>query len=488
MFVLRADWFTMRRWFTVGPPTEFPGAVMLKVYNDLTNRKEDFTPLEPGKVRMYVCGMTVYDLCHLGHARVLVVFDVIYRYLKASGFDVTYIRNITDIDDKIINRANENSEPFGDLTERFIQAMNEDSVALGVLTPDEEPRATAHIKEIIDMVERLIAKGHAYALDNGNVYFSVTSFDGYGKLSGKSIDDLRAGARVGVDDAKREPLDFALWKAAKPGEPAWNSPWGDGRPGWHIECSAMSTCCLGDTFDIHGGGADLTFPHHENEIAQSEGATGKPFVRYWLHNGFVRINDEKMSKSLGNFFTVREILKHYQAEEVRYFILTSHYRSPLNYDEEHLHNARAALTRFYTALRGLEVTPESGADAYLARFNQAMDDDFNTPEALAVLFDLTREINRVRQQDLKQAASLGSALIQMGSVLGILQDDPESYLRGCATDDEGISDEAIEALIQQRLEAKGNRNWTEADRIRDELKSNNIILEDGPTGTSWRRA
>ncbi|MCB1904605.1 MAG: cysteine--tRNA ligase, partial [Gammaproteobacteria bacterium] len=424
---------------------------MLKVYNDLTNEKENFIPLEPGKVKMYVCGMTVYDLCHLGHARVLVVFDVIYRYLQASGFNVTYIRNITDIDDKIINRAHENGEPFAALTERFIAAMHEDAAALGVLTPDAEPRATAHIGEIIAMVERLIANGHAYALDNGDVYFSVASFNGYGRLSGKSIDDLRAGARIEVNEAKREPLDFVLWKAAKPGEPAWASPWGEGRPGWHIECSAMSTCCLGDTFDIHGGGADLTFPHHENEIAQSEGATGKPFVRYWLHNGFVRINDEKMSKSLGNFFTVREILKHYQAEEIRYFILTSHYRSPLNYDDEHLQNARAALTRFYTALRGLERSAGPGAEAYREQFNLAMDDDFNTPEALAVLFDLTREINRARQQDQSQAAVLANELIRLGAALGLLQDDPERYLRSSAAAQQGgLSDQEIEALIQQR--------------------------------------
>ena len=461
---------------------------MLKVYNDLTNEKENFIPLEPGKVKMYVCGMTVYDLCHLGHARVLVVFDVIYRYLQASGFNVTYIRNITDIDDKIINRAHENGEPFAALTERFIAAMHEDAAALGVLTPDAEPRATAHIGEIIAMVERLIANGHAYALDNGDVYFSVASFNGYGRLSGKSIDDLRAGARIEVNEAKREPLDFVLWKAAKPGEPAWASPWGEGRPGWHIECSAMSTCCLGDTFDIHGGGADLTFPHHENEIAQSEGATGKPFVRYWLHNGFVRINDEKMSKSLGNFFTVREILKHYQAEEIRYFILTSHYRSPLNYDDEHLQNARAALTRFYTALRGLERSAGPGAEAYREQFNLAMDDDFNTPEALAVLFDLTREINRARQQDQSQAAVLANELIRLGAALGLLQDDPERYLRSSAAAQQGgLSDQEIEALIQQRLAARTSKNWAEADRIRDLLKAGNVLLEDGPQGTNWRR-
>ena len=408
---------------------------MLKVYNDLTKRKEEFVPLEPGRVRMYVCGMTVYDLCHLGHARVMVVFDVIYRYLKAKGYDVTYIRNITDVDDKIIDRARLNDEPIEQLTARFIQAMHQDAAALGVLLPDEEPRATAHIDQIIDMVARLIERGHAYQAENGDVYYSVASFDGYGKLSGKSLEDLRAGARVEVEEAKREPLDFALWKAAKAGEPAWDSPWGQGRPGWHIECSAMSTSCLGDTFDIHGGGADLTFPHHENEIAQSEAATGQPFVRYWLHNGFVRINDEKMSKSLGNFFTVREILKRYQAEEIRYFILTSHYRSPLNYDEEHLQNARAALTRFYTALRGLTPVEGSGVEPFQERFNQAMDDDFNTPEALAVLFDLTREINRVRQQDEAKASHLAAALVRMGGVLGILQQQPDSYLRGGAACD-----------------------------------------------------
>ncbi|MET0093956.1 MAG: cysteine--tRNA ligase, partial [Sedimenticola sp.] len=417
---------------------------MLKVYNDLTNQKEEFKPIEPGKVRMYVCGMTVYDLCHLGHARVMVVFDVVYRYLKARGYDVTYIRNITDIDDKIINRANENGEPFGDLTERFIRAMHEDSDALGILPPDDEPRATTHLAEIIAMVEKLIENGHAYAAENGDVYFDVRSFPDYGKLSGKSIDDLESGARVEVDDIKRDPLDFALWKATKPGEPAWDSPWGQGRPGWHIECSAMSTCCLGDTFDIHGGGADLTFPHHENEIAQSEGATGHKFVNYWMHNGFVRINDEKMSKSLGNFFTVREILGRYQAEEVRYFILTSQYRSPLNYDDEHLDNARGALTRFYTALRGLPEVEPAGGEAFVERFHEAMDDDFNTPEALATMFEMVREINRVRAEDERQAAALAAELKRMGAILGILQDDAESYLRGGAPGgDDGLSDADI---------------------------------------------
>ncbi|MES9943618.1 MAG: cysteine--tRNA ligase [Candidatus Thiodiazotropha sp.] len=461
---------------------------MLKLYNDLSNRKETFQPLQAGKVRMYVCGMTVYDLCHLGHARVMVVFDVVYRYLQASGYDVNYIRNITDIDDKIINRANEKGVPFTELTEEFIQAMHEDADALDVLRPTDEPKATQHMDEILAMISRLIENGHAYAVDNGDVYYDVRSFSDYGKLSGKSIEDLRAGARVEPGDAKRDPLDFALWKAAKPDEPAWDSPWGRGRPGWHIECSAMSTTALGDSFDIHGGGADLTFPHHENEIAQSEGATGHPFVKYWMHNGFVRINDEKMSKSLGNFFTVREILEHYRAEEVRYFILTSQYRSPLNYDTEHLDNARAALTRFYTALRGLPQAAASGGEEYVSRFRDAMDDDFNTPEALAVLFDLAREINRLKESDADVAAALAGVLRQLGEMLGILQDDPEDYMRGGAqAGDDTLSDTKIEAMIQARIDARTEKNWGEADRIRDELQAAGIILEDGPQGTTWRR-
>ena len=458
---------------------------MLKIYNDLSRSKETFEPLQPGKVNLYVCGMTVYDLCHLGHARVMVVFDVVYRYLKAVGYDVTYIRNITDIDDKIINRANENGEPFHELTERFIQAMHEDSDALGIIPPDAEPKATDHIAEIISMCEKLIEKGHAYVADNGDVYYDVYSFPTYGKLSGKSLEDLQAGARVEPGDVKRNPLDFALWKSAKPDEPSWQSPWGDGRPGWHIECSAMSTKALGDTFDIHGGGADLTFPHHENEIAQSEGATGHPFVKYWMHNGFVRINDEKMSKSLGNFFTVREILERYQAEEVRYFILTSQYRSPLNYSDEHLDNARNALTRFYTALRGLpEATPT--ADTQFEKdFHAAMQDDFNTPEALATLFELVREINRVRAEDEAAAASLGALLRQLGDLIGILQSDAESYLRGGASENDG--DAEVDALVAQRTEAKANKDWGTADEIRNKLQEMGIVLEDGPSGTTWRR-
>ncbi|MCU7880964.1 MAG: cysteine--tRNA ligase [Candidatus Thiodiazotropha sp. (ex Lucinoma aequizonata)] len=461
---------------------------MLKLYNDLTNWKETFQPLKAGKVRMYVCGMTVYDLCHLGHARVMVVFDVAYRYLQASGYNVTYIRNITDIDDKIINRANEKGVPFTELTEEFIQAMHVDADALGVLTPTDEPKATEHMDEILEMISRLIDKGHAYAADNGDVYYSVRSFSDYGKLSGKSIEDLRAGARVELGDAKRDPLDFALWKASKPEEPAWESPWSRGRPGWHIECSVMSIKALGDTFDIHGGGADLIFPHHENEIAQSEGATGHPFVKYWMHNGFVRINDEKMSKSLGNFFTVREILEHYRAEEIRYFILTSQYRSPLNYDTEHLDNARAALTRIYTALRGLPVAKAAGGEQYVSRFRDAMDDDFNTPEALAVLFDLVREINRVKEADAENAAALGGVLRELGAVLGILQTDAETYLRGSSqAGEDGLSDEEIDTMIQARMDARSGKQWAEADRIRDELQAAGIILEDGAQGTIWRR-
>jgi len=462
-------------------------AEMLKVYNDLTNQKEEFVPLQPNKVNMYVCGMTVYDLCHLGHARVMVVFDVVYRYLKYRGYDVTYIRNITDIDDKIIARANENGEHFSELTERFIQAMHEDSDALGILPPDGEPKATDHIGEILEMIQTLIEKEHAYVAENGDVYYSVASFDGYGKLSGKSIEDLQAGARVNPGEAKRDPLDFALWKAAKEGEPAWESPWGNGRPGWHIECSAMSTRQLGDTFDIHGGGADLTFPHHENEIAQSEGATGHQFVKYWMHNGFVRINDEKMSKSLGNFFTVREILNNYRAEEVRYFILTSQYRSPLNYDNEHLDNARAALTRFYTALRDLPDAEPIDTGDYQQRFEAAMDDDFNTPVALAVLFDLVRDINTLRKTDMDAATGAGALLRQLSEVLGFLQGDPEEYLRGQATDD-GLSDEKINDLVEQRVQAKQNKDWATADKIRDNLKEQGIIVEDGADGSTWRRS
>jgi cysteinyl-tRNA synthetase len=460
---------------------------MLQIHNSLTRRKEPFQPIEPGKVRMYVCGMTVYDYCHLGHARVMVVFDVVYRYLRALGYEVTYVRNITDIDDKIIRRAAEAGEPMAALTERFIQAMHEDSDALGILPPSDEPRATAHMDEILSMVGTLIEKGFAYVAANRDVYYAVGRFSGYGKLSGKDPQELRSGARVEVDEAKRDPLDFVLWKSAKPGEPSWDSPWGPGRPGWHIECSAMSTCALGNHFDIHGGGADLQFPHHENEIAQSEGATGEPFVNVWMHNGFVRVNEEKMSKSLGNFFTVREILQRFRPEEVRYFILTSQYRSPLNYDDEHLDNARAALTRFYTALRGLPDVEPFGGEAFVERFHAAMDDDFNTPEALAVLFDLVRDINRVRADDPVAAAGSAAQLRRLGAVLGLLQEDPEVYLRGRAEDD-GLADDDIENLVRARIAARVAKDWAEADRIRDRLTEAGILLEDGPRGTTWRRS
>jgi len=459
---------------------------MLQIHNSLTRNKETFTPIEPGKVRMYVCGMTVYDYCHLGHARVLVVFDMVVRYLRARGYAVTYIRNVTDIDDKIIKRANENGESIDALTGRFIQAMHEDADALGVLRPDQEPRATRHMREIIAMTETLIARGFAYAAPNGDVYFRVRRFPHYGQLSGKSLDDLQVGARVEADESKDDPLDFVLWKAAKPGEPYWESPWGRGRPGWHIECSAMSTCCLGNHFDIHGGGLDLQFPHHENEIAQSEGATGEKFVNLWMHNGFVRVNEEKMSKSLGNFFTIREVLKHYDPEVVRYFILASHYRSPLNYGDESLEQAKSALTRLYTALKDLPAgTPPANSDAE-RRFNEAMDDDFNSSLAVSVLFDLAHDINKLRATDPAQAAALGALLRKLGAVLGILARQADDYLQAGSPVD-GLSGDAIEALIAQRNAARKTRNFAESDRIRDELKAQGVVLEDGAGGTTWRR-
>ena len=460
---------------------------MLQIYNSLTRKKEDFTPIEPGKVRMYVCGMTVYDLCHLGHARVLVVFDTVTRYMRYRGYDVTYIRNITDVDDKIIARANENKEDISALTERFIKAMHEDAAALKVLPPSEEPKATTSMNDIIAMVQILIDKGHAYAADNGDVYYDVSSFKNYGQLSGKKLEDLRAGERVEVNPDKNDPMDFVLWKAAKPEEPSWDSPWGKGRPGWHIECSAMSTCCLGNHFDIHGGGQDLQFPHHENEIAQSEAATGEKFVNVWMHNGFVRIDDEKMSKSLGNFFTVREILKLYQGEEIRYFVLASHYRSPLNYSDQLLDTARSSLTRLYNALRGLDVPALTTADdEAVEAFNKAMDDDFNTSEALAVLFDLANQVNKLREDDHEAAVQKAGVLKYLANVLGLLEEDAEVYLQGGAGDDDDT--EQIETLIQQRIDARTNKDWAEADRIRDELTTMGIELEDKDGKTIWRRA
>jgi cysteinyl-tRNA synthetase len=465
-------------------------ASMLKLFNSLTRKKEEFVPIQPGKVRMYVCGMTVYDLCHLGHARVLVVFDVIVRHLRSLGYDVTYVRNITDIDDKIIARAQENGEDIADLTQRFIKAMHEDAEALGVLPPDLEPRATESMDHILGMIGRLMDNGYAYQGENGDVFYAVAKFDGYGQLSGKRVEELRVGARVDVERAKRDPLDFVLWKSAKPGEPGWPSPWGEGRPGWHIECSAMSTDCLGNHFDIHGGGMDLQFPHHENEIAQSEAATGEHFVNYWIHNGFVQVDEEKMSKSLGNFFTVREILQRYRPEEIRYFILSSHYRSPLHYSDDNLDKARGALQRLYTALRDTRVDAVAGVEAdYETRFQVAMNDDFNTPEALAVLFDLARALNRAREHDSNDVARLANTLLQLANRLGILQADPASYLRGQrdAGAREGPSDADIEALIARREQARTDRDWGEADRIRDELTGLGIVLEDGGGGTRWRR-
>ncbi|MEW6514488.1 MAG: cysteine--tRNA ligase [Pseudomonadota bacterium] len=460
---------------------------MLKIHNSLTRSIQEFIPIEPGKVRLYVCGMTVYDYCHLGHGRVMVVFDMVTRWLRASGFQVTYVRNITDIDDKIIKRAAENKETVRQLTDRFIAAMHEDADALGVLRPDHEPRATEFVPQMLAMIGQLEKNGYAYLAASRDVCYSVRKFSGYGKLSGKSLEDLRAGERVDVMEGKQDPLDFVLWKHAKAEESdevKWDSAWGTGRPGWHIECSAMSSQLLGDHFDIHGGGQDLQFPHHENEIAQSEGAHGKTFVNYWMHNGFVRVDDEKMSKSLGNFFTIRDILKKYDAEVVRFFILRAHYRSPLNYSDAHLDDARAALTRLYTALKGQlldGVAPAINWDeAYACRFREAMDDDFATPEAVAVLFDLANELNRTK--DPQTAAQLKG----LAGVLGLLQRDPVEFLQaGPSTG--GFDDAAITAQIAARVAAKKAKNFAEADRIRDELKDAGIILEDGPAGTTWRR-
>ncbi|MBB1608794.1 cysteinyl-tRNA synthetase [Pseudomonas citronellolis] len=458
----------------------------LSVYNTLSKAKEPFQPLVGNQVRMYVCGMTVYDFCHIGHARVMVAFDVIARWLRQRGYELTYVRNITDIDDKIIRRAQENGEPFDALTERMIAAMHEDEARLSVLRPDIEPRATGHIAGMHAMIQTLIDKGFAYAPGNGDVYYRVGKFVGYGKLSRKKIEDLRIGARIEVDESKEDPLDFVLWKAAKPGEPSWESPWGAGRPGWHIECSVMSTCCLGETFDIHGGGPDLVFPHHENEIAQSEAATGKPYAATWMHAGAVRVDGEKMSKSLGNFFTIREVLEKYHPEVVRFLLVSSHYRSPINYSEDNLKEAKGALERFYTALRGLPEVEAAGGEAFAERFAAAMDDDFNTPEAVAVLFEMAREVNRLREADLQAAAALAAKLRELAGLLGVLQLEPDAFLQAGAA---GKVDAAqVEALIQARLEARAAKNWAESDRIRDELTAMGVVLEDGKGGTTWRLA
>ncbi|MCD6436877.1 MAG: cysteine--tRNA ligase [Halomonas sp.] len=458
----------------------------MHIYNTLTRRKEPFTPLVAGKVSMYVCGMTVYDYCHLGHARVMVAFDVITRYLRYRGYDVTYVRNITDIDDKILKRAEENNESISALTERMIQAMHEDEARLGVLPPSHEPRATGHIDDIVAMIETLIKKDFAYAAANGDVYYRVRKFADYGKLNNRQLDDMRSGARVEVDVHKEDPLDFVLWKAAKPGEAHWHSPWGNGRPGWHIECSAMSTCCLGDTFDIHGGGPDLTFPHHENEIAQSEAATGKTYVNTWMHAGAVRVNQEKMSKSLGNFFTIRDVLAGHDPEVVRFLLVASHYRSPINYSVDSLHEARKSLTRFYTALEGVEVSSSGDGDeaGYVERFTTAMDDDFNSPEALAVLFDLARDLNRAKSESPEKAQRLASELTRLAGVLGLLQQDPQTFLKG-NQQQVALSETEIEAKIAQRKDAKANKDFAQADAIRDELASLGIILKDSREGTTW---
>ena len=479
---------------------------MLKIYNTLTRDKQDFKPITPNTVRMYVCGMTVYDYCHLGHARVMVVFDMVYRWLQASGFDVTYVRNITDIDDKIIKRAAEQGVSIHALTQRFIDFMHEDERALGILPPDHEPRATQYVPQMLAMIGQLEKNGLAYHAADGDVNYAVRKFDGYGKLSGKSLEDLRAGERVDVNSGKNDPLDFVLWKSAKEDEAEevkWDSPWGKGRPGWHIECSAMGSEILGKHFDIHGGGADLQFPHHENEIAQSEGAHRCQFVNVWMHNGFVRVDSEKMSKSLGNFFTIREVLKKYDAEVVRFFILRAHYRSPLNYSDAHLDDAKGALTRLYTALKTPSpLTPppvgegdrlpsplgggargEGAVDwneSYATRFKTAMDDDFNTPEAMAVLFDLANEVNR------SQLVGAAKQLKLLGGVLGLLQRDPTEFLQGGEAG--GLSEMAINEQIEARIAAKKAKNFAEADRIRKELLEAGIVLEDSVSGTTWRRA
>ena len=461
---------------------------MLKIHNSLTGEKQEFKPLRPNEVRMYVCGMTNYDYIHVGHARMLTVFDLVQRYLRASGYKVTYVRNITDIDDKIIDRAAANGENWADLAQRFTAAMHEDCATLGLQQPDLEPRATEFIAPIIAMIQTLIDKGFAYAADNGDVMYSVRKFPGYGRLSGKKIDDLRVGSRVQVDEAKHDPHDFVMWKHAKPGEPSWASPWGDGRPGWHIECSAMSTSLLGSYFDLHGGGEDLKFPHHENEIAQSCAACDSPFVHIWIHNGFVRVNDEKMSKSLGNFFTVREVLKTLRdAEVLRFFLLSSHYRGPINYSAAQLAQADETLLGLYRALK--DTAPQGAVDAAeMQRFRAAMDDDFNTPDALAVAQNVARELNLAKAAgDVLKTADMAATLRAMGAMLGVLQQDPDKFLKRSA-DASGLTDAQIEALLAARNAARAAKNYAESDRIRAQLNQAGILLDDKAGGTQWRRA
>ncbi|WP_159821159.1 cysteine--tRNA ligase [Colwellia sp. 20A7] len=471
---------------------------MLQIYNTLTRKKEAFTPINPGKVGLYVCGCTVYDLCHIGHGRTYISFDNIARYMRFSGYDVNYVRNITDVEDKIINRAAQNNETTEQLTERTIAYMHEDFDALNIARPDIEPRVTTHMDEIIAMIETLVAKKHAYIAGEkdssdanntgkGDVLFDVSSYVDYGKLSGQDLDQLQSGSRVDVDQSKNNPLDFVLWKSAKPGEPSWSSPWGEGRPGWHIECSAMNAKELGHHFDIHGGGSDLQFPHHENEIAQSCCALETPYVNYWMHTGMVQIDQEKMSKSLGNFFTIRDVLAQYDAETVRFFLTTGHYRSQLNYSTDNLNQARASLERIYTALRDVDIKADFTLDkssTYVKQFCQAMDDDFNTPQALAVLFEIAKELNVVKSNNIEQAEKLAATLKALGGVIGLLQLAPESFLQGQNANEEVA---VIEALIVQRNQARIDKDWALADEARDKLNAMNIILEDSAGKTTWRK-
>lgn len=458
---------------------------MLNIYNSLTQAKEEFKPRKEGEVGIYVCGITTYDYLHLGHARMLVVFDVITRYLRASGYAVTYVRNITDIDDKILHRAKENDELFSDLTQRFVEAMHEDEAALAVQPPDQEPRATGHISEIVTMIQVLVEKDMAYRADNGDVYFSVMNFPDYGKLSKKKMNELLDGARIEVGELKKDPRDFVLWKASADDGVGWDSPWGYGRPGWHIECSAMATCCLGDNFDIHGGGSDLLFPHHENEVAQSEAATGTRFANVWMHNGPLRVDNEKMSKSLDNFFTVREILKNYDAEVVRHLLIASHYRSPINYSEQGLQQSTNVLERFYNALKDLDLAKAKSLtnSRFEKVFYAAMDDDFNTPEAFSVLFKMVKEINRLKTANPNGASQLGALMVRLAGVLGLLQSAPDEFLRNAASE---VDAQAIERLIASREQARADKDWALADEIRDKLTQMKVVVEDKAAGSGWR--
>jgi cysteinyl-tRNA synthetase len=459
---------------------------MLQIYNTLSRQKEVFKPIVEGKVGLYVCGITIYDFLHIGHARTYVAFDIVARYLTYLGYDVKHVRNITDVDDKIIKRAQENNETCESLTSRMTKEMYQDFDDLNIMRPDIDPTVTGHMPEIIALIDRLIERGHAYVASNGDVLFEVKTFKDYGQLSLQNLDMLQAGARVDVDDAKRNPMDFVLWKMAKPGEPSWDSTWGKGRPGWHIECSAMNSKHLGSHFDIHGGGSDLQFPHHENEIAQSCCAFDTPYVNYWMHGGMVQINKEKMSKSLNNFFTLRSVLQEYDAETVRFFLTSSHYRSQLNYSQENLGQARSSLERLYTALRDIELTEVALSDNdYVQRFEKAMNDDFNCPEAMAVLFDLAKEINRLKTEKDSKSAELAFILVKLGEVLGIAQNSPEAFLQGNLDDDDESA--IIEALIKQRNDARANKNWACADEARDKLNDMKICLEDSADGTTWRK-